>query len=480
MRQVLAPIMAPTVTPIESRLDYGDDLGQELLAWFGPAPLRLMKNGRDIKAALGRAIMAIDKAVAGQMAKLLHNPILQQLEAAWHGLFYLLGQASNKQQIIIRILNVTWTEIDKDLARAADFDQSNLFSLIYNDEFGMPGGLPFGLILIDHQFCHKQTTQNRVDDIATLGLLSAIAAAAFVPIIMAVAPQFFGLDSFFELGERLNYRELLKGDEYQRFRNLQDMEDSRFLGLVLPNILIRAPPQYNIKSCVAGYRPPITSRDYLWASGIFAFAAVVIRSFHHHGWFATIRGVAEQAGGTVTDLPQAGFAIDCSPSKYRQPVQVQISNAQEKILSQLGFIPVNALKLTKNIVFMGNQSIYQPPHKVKQSGNTDYLMSSMLQYIMCVSRFSHYLKVIARDQIGSNTTAEGLENILSNWIQNYTTANDDGGQRARFPLKSARIKVEEKLGRLGTYGCTIYLQPHYQFDDVTADFIIKTELSNYK
>ncbi len=59
---------------------------------------------------------------------------------------------------------------------------------------------------------------------------------------------------------------------------------------------------------------------------------------------------------------------------------------------------------------------------------------------MASSRFAHYLKVMARDKIGSFMEAGDVELLLKNWwILNYVIGNEQAGQetKARYPLREA-------------------------------------------
>src|SRR3546814_10784499 len=103
----------------------------------------------------------------------------------------------------------------------------------------------------------------------------------------------------------------------------------------------------------------------------------------------------------------------------------------------------------------------------------------MLQYIMCVSRFAHYIKVIGRDRIGSFATPEVCEDFLQRWLHGYTTGNDDAGPetKARYPLREASVRVRELPSRPGSYHCTVHLRPHFQLDQVLSAFKLVTELA---
>ena len=86
------------------------------------------------------------------------------------------------------MLNVTKRELTRDLTKAVEFDQSQLFKKIYENEFGTPGGEPYGALIGDYEW----TTAP--DDVETLRLLSNVAAAGFSPFVSAAGPGMFGFE----------------------------------------------------------------------------------------------------------------------------------------------------------------------------------------------------------------------------------------------------------------------------------------------
>ena len=75
----------------------------------------------------------------------------------------------------LRLLNVSKKELLKDLETAVDYDMSNLFKKVYEDEYGTFGGSPYSMLLSDFYFSrHPQ-------DISLLERISKVAAAAHAP-----------------------------------------------------------------------------------------------------------------------------------------------------------------------------------------------------------------------------------------------------------------------------------------------------------
>jgi type VI secretion system protein ImpD len=151
----------------------------------------------------------------------------------------------------------------------------------------------------------------------------------------------------------------------------------------------------------------------------------------------------------------------------------------EKELSELGFIPISSVTNTEHLVFYSNASTQLAKNYGANMANVNARLSSMLQYILCVSRFAHYLKVLARDRIGSYATAQACERDLQAWINNYTTASDSASEhvRSKYPLSNAKVKVSESKSSPGHFFSLLQLQPHFQLDQMVSSIQLVTELS---
>ena len=103
----------------------------------------------------------------------------------------------------------------------------------------------------------------------------------------------------------------------------------------------------------------------------------------------------------------------------------------------------------------------------------------MLQYMLSVSRFAHYLKVIARDKIGGFSDPAECEDLLYRWLQKYVTPDADAGEaaKAESPLREARLRIVEHPEKPGSFQCVAHLWPHFELDELTASLRIATELT---
>jgi len=90
-----------------------------------------------------------------------------------------------------------------------------------------------------------------------------------------------------------------------------------------------------------------------------------------------------------------------------------------------------------------------------------------LPYVLALSRFANYLKALMRDQCKAPSSREECERILNAWIGQYVIEDDSASTeaKARFPLRAARVAVEEVPGCLGHFRATAFLRPHFQLDD---------------
>jgi type VI secretion system protein ImpD len=469
-----------------------------LSLWLGLIdPLATCPTRAEITRRLAGDIARIDQLVASQLNAIMHHPAFQKLEASWRGLAYLVEKLPDNDSVKIRVLNVSWAELDLDQSRALEFDQSQLFRKVYEAEFGHPGGEPYGMLLGDYEIHHRIRADHPHDDLETLSKISGVAAAAFAPFVTGVHPSFFGLDSFAELERPLDLARTFEQLEYLKWRSFRDSEDARFVGLTLPRILLRVPHDSADRgSRTIHFREDVEGPDrskYLWGNAVYAFGAVLIRCFLHSGWLAEIRGVRHGTdengakiclddGGLVTGLPVHSFRTDRPGRATKCSTEIIITDIREKELDELGFIPICHCHDTEFSAFYSNGSVQKPKIYDKPQATANARLSAMLQYMLCVARFAHYLKVISRDKIGSMASPEDCELFLGHWLRGYTTSSDTAGHevKAKYPLREAKVGVRERPDKPGTYDCVIHLRPHFQLDQMFTTMRLTTELTSGK
>jgi len=434
--------------------------------------------------AILEIVADIDEKINTQLNEIIHSPQFQKLEASWRGVWLLTKQADGKQNIKIRLLDISWPEVVKDIDRALEFDQSQLFHKIYSKEYGMPGGEPYGVIIGDYEISHRISKNSPYDDIATLEGLAQIAAASLAPFITSASSDMFGMEDFSALGLPFKLNTIFRQKEYIKWHALREKTDSRFIGLTLPRVLIRHPYRKTPGSHKGIYfyeKSAKNGENHLWGNACYAFAIILVREFANIGWFGHIRGVPrnQTSGGLVTELPVDHFETDSESIAHKPVTDVIVTDAAEKEISDLGFIPLCQGYLSSHVTCYNNQSIHKSATYKQFIANSNAQLSGMLQHVLCGSRIAHYIKVMIRDKVGSFTSADRCERFLRDWLLEYTTGREDldWEEQARYPLKEASVRVKEHPARPGEYLCVIHLQPHYQLDQMVSELELVTELA---
>lgn len=434
----------------------------------------------DVVAAIKARVNAIDKLLSAQLNEIMHfkpeddTPSFQSLEAAWRGLHFLVQNTETSTRLKLRLLNVSKKEIGADLEKAVDFDQSALFKKVYEEEYGTFGGSPYSLLVGDYEFGRLPT------DMELLERISNVAAAAHAPFIAAASPKLFDMNSFTELGVPRDLSKIFESLEMIKWNSFRKSDDSRYVTLTLPHALLRLP--YGEKTVpVEGvkFEEDVTGKDhgkYLWGNAAYMLAQRITSAFAKYAWCAAIRGV--EGGGAVRGLPTHTFKTDEGDIALKCPTEIAITDRREKELNDLGFISLVHCKGNDFAAFFGGQSTNLPKLYNTNQANANSRISAMLPYILAASRFAHYIKVIMRDKIGSFMTRGNVERFLNTWIADYVLLSDEASQeeKAKYPLREARVDVTEVPGKPGAYRATVFLRPHFQLEELTASIRLVAEL----
>ena len=436
---------------------------------------------KDVMRTINKGIAAIDEVVSKQLAAIMHHADFQRLEGSWRGLNYLVMNSETSTTLKLKVFNVSKRDLFKDLDRAVEFDQSQLFKKIYENEFGMPGGEPYGALIGDYEF------SNHPEDIDLLQKVSGVAAAAFAPFITAPAPQLFGFDQWTELSKPRDLAKIFDSKEYIKWNSFRDSEDSRFVTMCMPRTLARLPygtatkpvDEFNYEEVALGKKKEAISvahDQYCWMNAAYVMGTKLTDAFAKYGWCTAIRGV--ENGGKVENLPTHIFTSDDGDTDAKCPTELAITDRREAELSKLGFLPLCHFKNTDYSVFFGAQTTQRPKKYDRPAATANAAISARLPYIMASSRFAHYLKAIARDKIGSFKEREDIEQWLNRWVTNYVSADDKPSEqaKAKYPLREAKIEVKEIPGSPGSYNAVAYLRPWLQLEELTTSLRMVAKL----
>lgn len=447
------------------------DMISEFVSQVMSGELTMSKN---MDATINARVAEIDRLVSAQMNAIMHHEEFQKLEGSWRGLHHLVKNSLTGPQLKIRVMSVTKKDLLKDFERALEFDQSTLFKKIYEEEYGTFGGAPYGALIGDFEF------GNHPQDMALLESISQVAAAAHAPFLSAASPDLFGWDTFSEMTEVRDVSKIFDRTEYMKWRSFRESEDSRYVGLTLPHVLGREPYGAATKPTETFmFEEDVDGTDhkkYLWSNAAYAMGTRLTEAFSMHGWCVAIRGV--EGGGLVDGLPTHTFATDEGEIAMKCPTEVAITDRREKEFSDNGFIPLVHCKGTDYAAFFATQSANKPKKYDTDEANANARLSSQLQYIFAVSRFAHYLKAMMRDKIGSFMSRDEAQRFLNRWISNYVLENDvaPASQKAKYPLREARVDVAEVPGKPGAYRAVAFLRPHFQLDELSVSLRLVADL----
>lgn len=450
------------------------DRAQELLKALTEEALRgTVSWDRNVTLTINKGIAAIDQAISKQLSAIMHHPDLQKLEGSWRGLHHLVMNSETGENLKIKVLNISKKELYKDLDRAVEFDQSQIFKKIYESEFGTAGGEPYGALIGDYEF------SNHPQDVDLLSKMSNVAAAGFCPFLSAASPNLFGFDNWQELSKPRDLAKIFETVEYTKWRSYRESEDSRFVVLTMPRVLSRLPfgksttpvEEFDFEEVEldeAGNAKPVPMDHYTWMNAAYVLGTRLTDAFAKYGFCTAIRGA--EGGGKVENLPVHIFTSDDGDPDMACPTEIGITDRREAELSKLGMLPLCHYKNTDYSVFFGAQTTQLPKKYDKPEATANAAISARLPYIMASSRFAHYLKVLARDKIGSFMEGPEVQNWLNNWISQYVTQSVSPSQeiKAKFPLREAQVQVREIPGAPGSYHAIAHLRPWLQMEELTT------------
>src|SRR5215831_15044382 len=309
----------------------GRDLIKEFIAQVLDGTITVAK---DAEMMINARIAQIDHLVSLQLNEIMHHPSLQKLEGTWRGLKYLMDQSETGTMLKIKVLNCSKKELLRDLQRAPEFDQSSLFKKVYEEEYGVFGGSPFGALIGDYEF------GKHPEDIELLEEVSHVAAAAHAPFIAGTAPDMFNLPDWRSLDAPRDLAKIFDTTAYAKWKSFRQSEDSRYVALCLPRVLGRLPYGKDTKPIEDfNYEEHVDGTDhgkYLWMNAAYTLAARMTNSFSLFGMSVAMRGV--EGGGLVQGLPVHNYYTDAGDVTMKCPTEVPITDRREKELADLGFV----------------------------------------------------------------------------------------------------------------------------------------------
>ncbi len=464
------------------------------------------EDDQTIGNAIDMILTIINREIHLLVNQILHHPKFQRLEATIRSIKWLTEVTGHAENVRIQILDIDRNEFERDLD--AGYKKSILYRKIYRERFDRPFGMavagdakavgyPYGLIVADFEYGFGQSEHYGITDywsINGIGLrtvmeMSELGRDCFCPFICGVSPSTFNIESFTELEDIQNIPQVFGERSRLSWREFRKRSSAKFVGLVMPRVLIRKPYRGTNHYFVPepGRKDRLMDKSFffneiidgktenlLWGNGVFVLAEIAARAFNRHGWFADIRGYEHDEYyecGIVTQFPQVDSATDSPGVAPVFPTEVAISSVDDSVLSEQGFIALHSHKYTGFCGILSCQSVLQPMEK-----NEDFNLSTMLNYVLCVCRLGLVLKYELTKLIGTTKEVYQVRSELNELAREFCTSSTVPDERREKPLSKVNVEVTDDPDKPGNYMCEFAFEPHFQFHNVNAQMALTTVL----
>ncbi len=445
------------------------------VGYFLDAVAKSAERPERVDGALIDAYIAeLDKKMSEQLDEILHDEKFQKMESAWRSLYFMVDRTNFLSNITVEMLNVSKDELAEDFEEVGDPLEGGLFVHTYTQAYDQYGADPVTFIAANYEF------DSGPQDIDLLRNISDVAAAAHTPFFAAAGPEFFGRESFDDLDEVTQLEVIMDSPAYLNWNSFRESPNSRYIGLTLPRFMLRLPyGEETVKVKDFDYNEDVKAEDhdkYLWGNAAFAFAANINESFTDHGWPVNI--VGPQSGGMVENLPLHVYDAD-GIDAYKIPLEIKIPDMKERDYAEHGFIPLLVHEGKKvEAAFFSAYSTQKPKEYDDDAATANARLGARIPYMLLVSRLTHYLRVIQRDQIGRMLSATDVQTALNKWLNQYVSGPNPSSERlkAQRPLQEARVDVEMSPDKPGVFNVQIFVTPHYQAEEFNISLSLVAEM----
>jgi type VI secretion system protein ImpC len=301
-----AEAAAMAITPLTPSASTGRSALDEVVSLIA----RSVGQGKPVdRAAVGTVLTELDRGVADHVTQALHHPELQRLEAAWRGLKLIVDRTDFRSGVSLEILSVP-------RGRAAE-----ALTHVVKGELSGAVDVPVGLIVLDRAF------GNAAPEIELLTGMAEAAEGLQAPMVVSIAPGFFGKKSAVELSG-MDLLEYLDGPAVIKWNSLRKKEAARWVGAGFSGPLLRMP-----------YRPGgarVKGIDYeepeghlLYGSPAMALAALISRCVSKNRFAGTL--AQPRGDGALEDLP-------VWPASGGSSVEVILDDGRRHDLNRAGII----------------------------------------------------------------------------------------------------------------------------------------------
>jgi len=442
----------------------------------------------------GQLLVELDQKIAASVDACRSSPAFRRLESSWRSIDWLCRQTPpsdpDNPTVRIELFPATLIEIARDLRTENSVRRSVLYRKLYTERLGTLGGTPVGMIVIDWEFGEAAGFERRpgvrLSDIELIERLAMIASACFAPMVAGASPRLFGsgVTGFHQVWSGAQIRLRFESPEFGAWRRFRRQDTSRYVALVLPRILLRAPTRRDDPFAhTFAYRDcgPESERNdgCVWGCGAFAVAAVTARAFHRSGWGAEIRGVDRDGdgriaiGGGVIETAAIGWRSDGARVTWRPTTDAVFDEETGRELARHGFIPLWWCKGTPLTAILAAPTYHDPEQYMSTEATANAWIAAQLPQILCACRFAQLVKRLGLNALASFRDAPTIQKQCHEWLMQYVNTVKDEIQ-SDAPLLGGSVEAVEP--EPGTVALTIRIQPRYQFDAIGPTIVLRAEL----
>ncbi len=298
-------------------------------------------------------IAAVEKVLGEQMRAVLHHGEFQRLEAAWRALHFLVMTAETGPQLKIYLLDISRAELENDLAKSREIEESGVFRSLLSLTFGTRDQ-SLGALIGNYDFGISPQDVHMLDRIALL------AHNLRAPFIAGASPRFFGVDSFADLPTGKTLAGLFEDEQYVPWRNFRKSPQARSVGLLLPRFLLRVPYGAETDPIDSfSFEEGVRGKDhdkYMWGNPAFAFAVILAREFTGSGWSLNPARLVGQLDGIPLHIYEDGGVAQAKPC-----AEVLLSDEVIEALAHEGFMPLICHRDRDFFMIPRAQSLATPP-----------------------------------------------------------------------------------------------------------------------
>jgi type VI secretion system protein ImpD len=433
---------------------------------------------RGVRAVALSMIAEIDRKVTAQVNEVLAHPAFQAVEASWRGLHHLVCLVEDPARVQVEVLSV---QLDS-LARATEegetqLSRSFLHRVIFSDRFDQAGADPFSLVMFDLPFCDRIDPDSGFSPSLTLRHLAAVCMSSMAPMVASVDISFFGLDSANDFDRPGRVRAAMQamevGDERANWRRFRELEESRFVAMAMPRVLLRMPRPAGACEAAHGSGFSYGGQEWCrsdarcWGGGAIAVVAMMMRRFERTGWF----GIDRAADGGVEAIPGACEAqvLELHASDAPPQTEVVVSDEQELQLAKAGFITVHPVLGQHTLTVHALPTLRAVTRGLSEAATADAAVSASLHHVLCACRVMHEVMPRIRSKIGGISGEAELKHLVEQMLQEQRSADPDYPR----PLREFAVTVTSGDGD-GRYNMRLELVPWVPPESVEAGVQIET------